>query len=458
MRGRERAALGIDTGFAHLSRAGQRRTGTTKHDCHILLLQAHSRALQVLHTEAEPQQSPRGLQTQIPALKATPCHLRTKGPQSLRRQTQGEVKPSGICVALITGVLLSIATPASALPAGFAGKGTEAGQLESAEGVAVEQKTGDVYVADRENNRVDEFGPEGEFLLAWGWGVADGHTAAPQTCTTTCFRGLAGTGPGQLDEPRGIAVDNDPSSPSRGDVYVVEPAADRVQKFGPHGEFLLTLGGKVDKTSGANVCTAESGDECGVGESGSGSGEFVALEGGSIAVGPTGSLYVGDENRVQKLSPTGAVEQDIALIGAGFPNALAVDSAGDLYIHSFALSGVHEYEASGTELPPPRDLTVGNSSSVALEEADNLFVSGDNLQINEYDPSGTQLTSFGTGIKGDQGSAYGDTAKSLYLLVEKGTHVVLEQPHRRKLRSVGSRVATREPLLRTRHLRETSPR
>jgi hypothetical protein len=40
--------------------------------------------------------------------------------------------------------------------------------------MAVDRATGDVYISDTENERIDEFDPSGKFLLAWGWGVLNG--------------------------------------------------------------------------------------------------------------------------------------------------------------------------------------------------------------------------------------------------------------------------------------------
>jgi hypothetical protein len=87
---------------------------------------------------------------------------------------------------------------------------------------------GDIYVLDKGNNRVVRFGPNHEFLEAWGVGVGGG--AAYEKCTeeAKCKPGVAGFGTPvnpQFDEPVAIAVDNAPSgtkgSPSSGDVYVV---------------------------------------------------------------------------------------------------------------------------------------------------------------------------------------------------------------------------------------------
>ena len=69
------------------------------------------------------------------------------------------------------------------------------GSSRSPHGIAVEQESGDVYVADSENNRVEKFGGGGEFLFG-GVGVSRmGITEAPQRCTTSCFAGIGGRVP-----------------------------------------------------------------------------------------------------------------------------------------------------------------------------------------------------------------------------------------------------------------------
>ncbi|HEY7951479.1 MAG TPA: hypothetical protein VID70_00735, partial [Solirubrobacteraceae bacterium] len=148
-----------------------------------------------------------------------------------------------VCLLVVGGGV------ALAVPASFgSGEGEESGQFSSnASGIAVEQESGDVYVSDTGNERVDKFGPAGEFLFAWGWGVADGHTEALQTCTASCFEGVSGGGgAGELREPGGVAVDNDPLSASYRDVYVVDAGNGRVEKFDSSGNFLLMFGGGVN--------------------------------------------------------------------------------------------------------------------------------------------------------------------------------------------------------------------
>ena len=89
-------------------------------------------------------------------------------------------------------------------------QGSGDGQLNFPDGIAVDE-AGNVYVADRDNHRVQKFGADGRFLLTWG---------------------SEGGGDGQFNNPRAVSVDRVRN------VYVVDQATAgtygtgiRIQKF-----------------------------------------------------------------------------------------------------------------------------------------------------------------------------------------------------------------------------------
>ena len=114
------------------------------------------------------------------------------------------------------------------------GPGSQAGELELAapvralegapyfaiagSGVAVNDETHDVYVADTGNHRVDEFESNGTFLRAFGKNVGG---PGIDTCMLVpgCKAGTEGSEPGALAAPKFVAVDNS-GGESEGDVYV----------------------------------------------------------------------------------------------------------------------------------------------------------------------------------------------------------------------------------------------
>ncbi len=89
-------------------------------------------------------------------------------------------------------------------------KGSDPGQFNEPRGLAVDA-SGNLYVVDSKNNRIQKFGPEGKPLLAWG------HE---------------GQDPGSFKDPCGIAVAPD------GSVYVADTWNHRVQKFDSNGKLI----------------------------------------------------------------------------------------------------------------------------------------------------------------------------------------------------------------------------
>ena len=289
--------------------------------------------------------------------------------------------------------------------------GTGAGRLQFPAGVAADPASGHVYVADNGNARVDEFTPWGGFVKAWGWGVEDG-ALEPQVCTaeTGCLAGIGGSGAGQLSDRAmgGIAVD-----PSNGDIYVLEralkdvgvPEANyRVQKFNSAGGFLLMFGGAVDKgpSHPGNLCTAayiSEGDACGAGVPGTGNAQFANEQGGTyIAVGPDGTVYVGDKGRIQEFQPNGTYKSQIDLPEEEkerSSKSLAVDPVnGDLYftfaqetwkgtpekpfIYKHTVSGWEPFAETGLPEDPAdpvfKDPVYGFPLVLAIDSSGDLYV------------------------------------------------------------------------------------
>ncbi len=170
------------------------------------------------------------------------------------RGTRGLVV--AVCGALAWGAFVCSAPALALAQRGhvfgftFGGPGDAAGQFrfegpfERSEpaGIAVDEATEDVYVVDRGNHRLQEFGPRGEFVAAWGLGVNTGGEAKYEVCVEDCQGGLTGTGPGAFDEASAVAVDN--SAGGQGTVYVgIDGSAKkpRVRMFPADGEKPMSL-------------------------------------------------------------------------------------------------------------------------------------------------------------------------------------------------------------------------
>ncbi len=129
--------------------------------------------------------------------------------------------------------------------------GTFNGQFHEPEGISIDPKTSDVYVADYINDRIQKFTSNGMFITTWG---------------------STGTGNGLFHEPIGISID-----PKTSDVYVADAGNNRIQKFTSNGMFITTWG-----------------------STGTGNGQFRGPAG--ISIDPkTSDVYVADtgNNRIQ---------------------------------------------------------------------------------------------------------------------------------------------------------------
>ena len=322
--------------------------------------------------------------------------------------------------------LLAFAATASA-DAVICTEGEGKGDCGRPDGVAVDFETGRLYVADKGNDRIDVFGPTGAFEKAFGWGIIDGASEL-QVCTTSCQAGTSGSGSGQLNGPTSIAVDNDPSSPSHGDLYVVDYNNLRVQKFDPTAgpdeegvEFLLAFGGGVNKTTSGDICTAASGNTCGAGSDGFSEGELSAntsIAGSPIfvGVGPAGIVYVVDslkpsstevsqwKYRLQRFEPPGGVLSPQYVLAEGTAAAaFTVDSSGSFYVSD---GKVRKFELGGIGPVEVDQIAETRVFAMAVDPDDNLFFSanedppgnpGVRQSVAEYDASGAPLRRFGYG-------------------------------------------------------------
>jgi hypothetical protein len=167
-----------------------------------------------------------------------------------------------LAVALFaTAVLLLLSPPAHALSQrghefkeSFTFEQFGRDSLTSPSAIAVDEETGDVYVLDQSNNRVLRFGPNHEFMQAWGYGVSKAGGEAYEVCeaaeASECHAGIPGYKKEQFDAPVAIAVDNASKSPSKGDVYVVANGSWRkpvVYKFSPTGVLVGKLIGRKEE-------------------------------------------------------------------------------------------------------------------------------------------------------------------------------------------------------------------
>ncbi len=188
--------------------------------------------------------------------------------------------------------------------AGFAEGTGENAQFTFPHGVAVDA-SGNVYVADRFNDKIRKVTPEGMVSTLAG-----------------SIGGFAnGTGENaQFDQPFGVAVD------AGGNVYVSDTKNHKIRKITPSG-VVSTLAGSIG------------GFANGTGENAQFDNPF------GIAVDTEGNVYVADENnhKIRKITPNGSVST-LAGSTQGFvdgtgtnaqfflPSGVALDGVGNLYV------------------------------------------------------------------------------------------------------------------------------
>jgi len=211
----------------------------------------------------------------------------------------------------------------------WGGYGSEYGKFSGPNGVAL-APNGNVYVVDAGNFRVQYFTPAGSFLGAW---ATSGETellgagkiaVAPNGnvyvthvfgrfvsyyTSTGSFLGSwgsRGSGPGQFENPHGIAVS------AAYVVYVVDAVNNNVQYFTTSGSYLGRWGGP-----------------------GGGPGQFIVPVG--VAVAPDGSIFVTDagNNRVQYFTSTGSYLGQWGTTGKNpgqfnYPSGIALSPSGPL--------------------------------------------------------------------------------------------------------------------------------
>jgi hypothetical protein len=164
--------------------------------------------------------------------------------------------------ALFASLAIMVAGASPALAAGEAHPLVgEFGSFSNPNGIAVDEATGDVYVADIGADTVYKFDANGnpvDFPAA-GPGSTNELTAGATPATSFSFPNVYGT-------PAALAVDNSklPSDPSAGDLYVMDAGHGVIDKFSPEGRYLSQIGGFPPSTGSAG------GELLGLGVDGSG--------------------------------------------------------------------------------------------------------------------------------------------------------------------------------------------
>ena len=325
---------------------------------------------------------------------------------------------------------------------------TSFGSFTDPNGIAVEESTGDVYVADIATGTVSKFD-------------ADGNPVEFSTLHSNVLSG-AGTPSGSFSfpnvygTPAAVVVDNSAEStdPSRGDLYVLDAGHNVIDKFKPNGEYLSQITGPFEESELLGLAVDARGNvrvglwlpeetarkqETLRGKialfDNSAENEFIknlepialGTQVGfgtlrrSFAVGPTGDPYLLIEGStyftkepcdcIQKLG-NGALAYGLGLVdnGPGDDVAMAVDPvSGHLYVDD--QSSVVEWDTGGMDGYERVPDSFENEGTAALlsrfgssqlsgvpEQQGGIAVNGTNGEIYVSNPADGKVYAFGSTV------------------------------------------------------------
>lgn len=299
---------------------------------------------------------------------------------------------------------------------GDSGAATDA-QLNYPQAVA-RDSSGNLFIADCFNHRIRKVDSSGSISTVAGSGTA-GATGDGSGATSA-----------QLYNPCGVAVDGS------GTIYIADTHNHEVRKV---------TGSTISKVAG-------------IGEAAYGGDGAVATDSGlnsplSVALGSSGVIYIADtaNNRVRKVEGNGNISTAVGNGSAGYsgdggaatsaaiayPQGLAVDGAGNLYISDTLNHVIRKVTTDGTistvagtgtpgfsgDNGPATSARLSYPKGVAVDSSGNLYIADTfNSRIRRVDANTGNITTIaGVGRFGDRGD--GGPATAAWLRFPSGVAV-----------------------------------
>ena len=263
---------------------------------------------------------------------------------------------AGSSTSWYPGGTIPVNSPTYTFVAKWGSPGSGNGQFNGPGYMAIDA-SGNVYVADYGNYKIQKFSASGVYLSQWG---------------------SYGSSNGQFLSPFGVVLD------ASGNAYVVDGSNQRIQKFNTSGVYLLQWGSP-----------------------GSGNGQFRDPYG--IAVDASGNVYVTEwsSHRIQKFDSSGNFITKWGSQGSGNaqfqnPKGIAIDASGNVYVVDQGNSRIQKFNTSGTYLSQWGSPGSGNGQfnsprSIATDISGNIYVAdGSNNRIQKFNTSGTYLSQWGS--------------------------------------------------------------
>jgi len=298
--------------------------------------------------------------------------------------------PSGICSDTLGNIYFAdnannrirkistlgiISTIAGTGAAGYGGDGLSAlgAQLNSPTGIAINSATGDLYVADYNNNAIRRITPGGIITTAVNIGAVAGFTGDGGPAVSA-----------NLSHPTAVFVDNS------GNIYISDNGNERVREVNSATNIINTIGGNgtagfIDGALGTNEINNPWG----------------------MFVDASGNVYLADagNSRIRKITPGGAAISTVVGNGTAgdagdncmastaelhFPTDVALDAEGNMFIadssanvirevyastgmiQTYAGTGVHAYSGDGGY---PYAAELFGPQFFCLDPSGNMFIS-----------------------------------------------------------------------------------
>lgn len=309
--------------------------------------------------------------------------------------------------------------------------------LNSPRGMATDS-AGNTYFSDEQNHRVRKIDKNGTITTFAGTGV----------------RGTGGDGgqatKAQLTAPYGIAFDK------AGSLFIADHDANVIRK--------VASDGTISTIAGIAGLSGYSGD----------GGLSTAAKLASpfdVAVDSSGNLYIADaaNSRVRKVTPTGTITTAVGngnlnftatggpgpQISIAYPEGLAFDTTGNLYISEWGYARILKMTAAGTvsvfagtgyfgsdgDGGPAAAATFSGPTALTVDGSGTLYIAdSDNNRVRKVNAGGIITTVSGTGTVGSGGDGLSAGAAQLFspsgLAVDASGNLLIGDTGNHRIRKV----------------------
>ncbi len=232
--------------------------------------------------------------------------------------------------------------------------GTGDGELNRPMGI-ISDSSGDFYIVENGNHRVQKFDASGNSI---GWFGYDGATAGWRD-TGSGDIPISGSVDGAFDNPIGIAI-------SGGNLYISDSANNRIQEFDFNGNYL-------NKSAVFDECSFLSSFNDGTDHLYISNMVYDTVNGRDI-YNTSSSIMIWD---FPSGTPTDYIISDNPSGLLNNPNAMAVDSLGNMFVADTDNNRIVKYDFDGSDYSYSTEIPVNNPIGVAVSSSDNVYVIDD---------------------------------------------------------------------------------